>query len=116
MFYVRDRKHPNHFGQEIQTGRCRLLMRRQRVATEVMEVPGWDTMTTPNKVMITTSNPTRTDGWFYDLFTNDDQEWVKLVLTLRKSPVVDQKKLEVDRELRGRDNEKYRVSVLGNFH
>lgn len=84
------------------------------VATEVMEV-GWDTMTTPDKVMIATSNPTRTDGWFYDLFINDNGEWVKLVFNAEESPVVDQKKLAVDRELHGRDNEKYRVSVLGEF-
>ena len=84
------------------------------VNTEVMEV-GWDTMTTPDKVMIATSNPTRTEGWFYDLFVNNDDGWVKLVFNAEESPVVDKRKLENDRELHGRDNEKYRVSVLGEF-
>ena len=91
-----------------------ILDEASAVVTEVMEV-GWDTMTTPNKVMIATSNPTRTDGWFYDLFMSDDDAWLKLVFNTEESPVVDQRKLAVDRELHGRDNEKYRVSVLGEF-
>lgn len=114
MFYVRDKKTSQSFWTGNSDWQMSIIDEASAVATEVMEV-GWDTMTTPNKVMITTSNPTRTDGWFYDLFTNDDQEWVKLVFNAEESPVVDQKKLEVDRELRGRDNEKYRVSVLGEF-
>jgi hypothetical protein len=66
----------------------------------------------PLVVMI--SNPTRTQGYFYDSHHKDKASWERMSFNGEESPIVN--KEYVDRmAAKGKDSDEYRIRVLGEF-
>jgi len=72
-------------------------------------------LTAPNWIMIMTSNPTRTEGYFYDS-QKDGSEWTKLKFDSEESPIVSKSMVErYEKEYDGRNTDQFRIRVKGLF-
>ncbi len=67
--------------------------------------------------MILTSNPVRSSGAFYDLFTNErvGEKWKLLTFTAFDSPMVSEKWIDMIEASYGKDSDFYKMRVLGEF-
>ena len=61
------------------------------------------------------SNPTRSVGFYFDLFTQDNPFWKLHTLTAFGTPHVDEAYIEEVRQTYGEDHDFYRVRILGEF-
>lgn len=64
-------------------------------------------------IMIT--NPTRSQGYFFDSQHRDADRWICLTWNSEESPLVSTDLLEADRHRYGRDSNWYRIRRLGEF-
>jgi len=74
-------------------------------------------LTTPGCSITLTSNPVRSSGAFFDLFSNPDNGtlWKLFTFTAFDSPMVSEEWIEMIRLQYGEDSDFYRMRVLGEF-
>jgi hypothetical protein len=73
------------------------------------------TLTGLMNFLIMISNPTRTQGFFFDSQHKESERWICLHWNSEESPLVPTDLLENDRQRYGRDSNWYRVRRLGEF-
>ena len=84
------------------------------VAEQIFEVAE-GTLSTPNARVIMTSNPTRTEGYFYRSQTADRRYWTCLHFNCLDSPLVAEEYPIQMASKYGADSARYQVRVLGEF-
>jgi len=84
------------------------------VAESIFEVSE-GTLSEDNARVIMTSNPTRTEGYFYRSQTKDRKHWTCLHFSCLDSPLVGEKYPTQMAEKYGKDSSRYKVRVLGEF-
>lgn len=72
-------------------------------------------LTEPNILVIMISNPTRTQGYFYDSHHKDSKNWQTLHFSSLDSPLVDYQYVNRIIAKHGEDSDEYRIRVLGEF-
>ncbi len=72
-------------------------------------------LSTPGARMVLISNPTRSDGYFYDSHHKDRARWRCFTLNAERSPRVSREETERKAAKYGRESNYYRVRVLGEF-
>ena len=72
-------------------------------------------LSTPNARVIMTSNPTRTDGYFWRSQVKDRAHWTCLAFNCLSSPLVDDLYPKRMAEKYGEESSIYKVRVLGEF-
>lgn len=65
--------------------------------------------------MLLTSNPLRSSGRFYEIFSRDLAKWNKLFFSAYDSPNINKEWIEEMKETYGEDSDIFRVRVLGRF-
>ena len=65
--------------------------------------------------ILITSNPTRSVGFYYDLFSEDNPFWKLHTFTAFDSPNVEQEYIDEVAHTYGEDHDFYRVRILGEF-
>jgi len=60
-------------------------------------------------------NPTRAEGYFYDVFHSKSSKWTNIHLDCRLSPRVSEQWIEDRKDEYGEDSAFFQVHVLGNF-
>jgi hypothetical protein len=65
--------------------------------------------------LLITSNPTRSSGFFYDLFIEENPFWSLHTFTAFDSPHVSQEYIEEMKTTYGEDHDFYRVRIMGEF-
>jgi len=75
------------------------------------------TLSTDGARVILTSNPTRTEGYFWNTHhrRSEEDSWVRLHFNAEMSPLADEKWLREMKEKYGTDSDVYRVRVKGDF-
>lgn len=73
------------------------------------------TLTGLMNFIVMISNPTRTQGFFFDSQHKESERWICLHWNSEESPLVPPDLLENDRQRYGRDSNWYRVRRLGEF-
>jgi hypothetical protein len=64
---------------------------------------------------IMTSNPVRNSGRFYEIFANENKNWVRLTFNAMDSAVTSQRWIEEMREMYNELDDNWQIRVLGNF-
>lgn len=72
-------------------------------------------LTSGNVFVVLISNPTRTQGYFYDAFHKNTQDWQQFAFNSEQSPVVDKQYTERQARRHGSDSDEYRIRVRGEF-
>jgi len=72
-------------------------------------------LSTPGARVILTSNPTRTEGYFYDSHHGDAKDWKRLHFSCLDSPLTTRVYAEKQARKYGTDSDVYAIRVLGNF-
>ncbi len=72
-------------------------------------------LSTPGARVVMTSNPTRTEGYFYRSHHEERMHWVNLHFSCLDSPLVAQDYIDKMAARYGEDSNVYRVRVLGEF-
>jgi hypothetical protein len=84
------------------------------VAESIFEVSE-GTLSEDNARVVMTSNPTRTEGYFYRSQTKDRKHWTCLHFSCLDSPLVGEKYPRQMAEKYGEESSRYKVRVLGEF-
>ena len=79
-------------------------------------IEGYFTGGKDNKVVLT-SNPTRSEGYFFKIFNEADfgEDFIRLQLSSEESPLVSKAWIQSMERKYGRDSDTFRVRVLGEF-
>ena len=74
-------------------------------------------LTDPDSRALLISNPTRSDGYFYDIFNkrSRNQAWQVFTLNAERCPFVSESSIREIAERYGKDSQQYIVNVLGEF-
>ena len=72
-------------------------------------------LTSPQRLMMLISNPTRLSGTFFKSQTVPNNGWQKLAFSSMESPVVNEEFVESQIKEYGIDSDDYRITVLGEF-
>lgn len=72
-------------------------------------------MSTHGSRTVLTGNPTRTDGYFYDVFHKDRERWFTMRVRCHDSTRVTQDYIDAMLKKYGENASEYRVGVLGEF-
>lgn len=73
------------------------------------------TLTTPETKFICTSNPTKNQGFFYDIFQKEIEGWDRITFNGFDSAHVDDEWIKEMASTFGEDSDTYRIGVLGEF-
>lgn len=84
------------------------------VVEEVFNV-GEGALTGENVLVAMISNPTRSEGYFYDSHHGDSNNWQILQFDSEESPIVDPDFIKRIIEKHGKDSDEYRIRVKGLF-
>lgn len=76
---------------------------------------GRGSLSTPGARILIDSNPTQTQGYFYDSHHRNRDRWVRFQFSSLDSPLVDPMFAKEIAEEYGEDSDMYRVRVLGRF-
>lgn len=76
---------------------------------------GEGAMSTMGARVIMTSNPTRTEGYFFRSHNDESGYWTPLHFSCMKSPLVDMNWVNMMKERYGEDSSVFKVRVLGDF-
>ena len=82
---------------------------------EQVFIVGEGTMSTPHAKTILTGNPTRTEGFFYEAFHSNREQWHCMTVSCEDSPMVSESFLTDMRQKYGEDSNVWRVRVAGEF-
>lgn len=84
------------------------------VPSPVFEAAG-GSLSTPNSRFLLTGNPTRPEGFFFDRFRQQDEDWKLMTVSCFDSSRVDPSFIKMIARAYGEDSNVYRVRVLGEF-
>jgi hypothetical protein len=84
------------------------------VADEIYQVAE-GALTSKNVLVLLISNPTRTDGYFYETHHKDKDAWQLLNFSSLDSPIVDIEYVQRIIQKYGDNTDEYRIRVLGEF-
>lgn len=72
-------------------------------------------LSTRNSRLVLAGNPTRTEGYFFDRFRQNDPDWKLMTISCFDSGMVDPAFIKMIADAYGEDSNVYRVRVLGEF-
>jgi len=72
-------------------------------------------LTSGNVFVVIISNPTRTQGYFYDAFHKNSNDWQQFAFNGEESPIVDRTYTDRQSKRHGLDSDEYRIRVKGMF-
>ena len=76
---------------------------------------GEGAMSTPGAKTVLTGNPTRSDGFFYEAFHSNRDQWHNITVSCEDADTVDEKFIANMEAQYGRESSVFGVRVLGTF-